>query len=239
MPERLPSRLQQAYEIGGTATLKAAADVARGVHGPGAALTAREAPQAIRGLKQREAQALRVWARKERRLLAAAGFERRWRRQGRIGGQENEVYLSANRVFKRNNLSFHVSYADFFDRLALHNLLFPGAPLRFEGFVDHQSGLWPVMSQPAVRARRGAARAEVAAFMRRLGFKRVRHDDYQHPEGILVEDLHDENVFIGEDGEIVVIDPVIYLSGARPIGKTSSSPAGSRHPSRRSLLPGG
>ena len=119
------------------------------------------------------------------------------------------MFLEAGRVFKRNNLSFHLSYADFFDRLALHNLLFPGAPLRFEGFVAHQDGLWPVMSQPAVRAQRGANRAEVEAFMQRSGFERTRHDDYRHPEGILVEDLHAENVFIDADGEIVVIDPVI------------------------------
>lgn len=171
-------------------------------------------------------------------MLDAASFERQWRRQGRIGGQENDVYLSANRVFKRNNLSFHLSYVDFFDRLVLHNQLFPGAPLRFEGFVGRRDGLWPVMSQPAVRARRGATRTEVEAFMQRLGFKRIRHDDYRHPEGILVEDLHDENVFIDEDGEMAVIDPVIYLLGFRPAGKTSSTPSGSEHPSRRALLPG-
>lgn len=239
MPQRLPPRLRQAYEVVGAATIQAAADVARGVHGPGAALTAKQSPQAVRSLKLREAKALRSWAKQERLILSAAGFERQWRRQGRIGGQENDVYLSANRVFKRNNLSFHLSYADFFDRLALHNLLFPGAPLCFEGFIERRSGLWPVMSQPAVRARRGATREDVETFMERLDFKRIRSDDYRHPEGILVEDLHDENVFIDEEGEVVVIDPVIYLTGTRPTGKARSSPSGSRHPSRRSLVPAG
>lgn len=146
------------------------------------------------------------------------------------------MYLEGNRVLKRNNLCFHLSHADFFDRLALHSLLFPGAPPRLEGFVEHADGLRPVFSQPAVRARRGARREEVEAFMRRLDFSRVRHDDYRHPGGILVEDLHDENVFIDEQGEIVVIDPVIYLVGARPAGKRSSSPASPLHPSRRRLL---
>lgn len=236
MPQRLPSRLQQAYEASGDAALKAAADVAPGVHGPGAAFTARQSPQAVRGLKQQEAKALRSWAIQEQRLLNAAEFERQWRKQGRIGGQENDVYLSGNRVFKRNNLCFHLSYADFFDRLALHFLLFPGASLRFEGFVARQVGLWPVMSQPAVRARRGATRVEVGVFMQRLGFLRVRGDDYRHPEGILVEDLHDENVFIDENNQVVVIDPVIYLVGTKPAGKMSSSPSRSHHPSRRSLI---
>jgi hypothetical protein len=104
--------------------------------------------------------------------------------------------------------------------------------------VEQEGELQPVMSQPAVRAQCGAGRAEVEDFMRQLGFKRVRHDDYRHPEGILVEDLHNENVFIDENGDVVLIDPVIYLTGTRPADKASSSPSRSRHPSRRSLLPG-
>jgi hypothetical protein len=238
MPQRFPPRLLQAYEAVRGAALQAAANVARGVQSAGEPPSARQPPAAIRELKRREAAALLEWARRKRRRLDNALFERKWVAQGSIGGQENDVFLEAGRVFKRNNLSFHLSYADFFDRLALHNLLFPGAPLRFEGFVENQGAVWPVMSQPAVRAQRGARRAEVEVFMRRLGFVRNRQDDYRHPEGILVEDLHDENVFIDGDGDIVVIDPVIYLAEARPTGRASSPRSRSRHPSRRSLLPG-
>ena len=75
------------------------------------------------------------------------------------------------------------------------------------------------------------------AFKRQLDFVRVRHDDYRHPEGILVEDLHDENVFIDSDGEVIVIDPVIYViedSGSRARRRSRSR---SHHPSRRSLVP--
>lgn len=172
-------------------------------------------------MKLREAATLRRWALQAGRILPAVDFERSWRSQGCIGGQENDEFLRDNRVWKRNNLSFHLCFADFFDRLALHNSLFPGAPLRFEGVTEHEGELRPVMSQPAVRARRGATRAEVEALMRGLGFTRVQNDDYRHPEGILVEDLHDENVFLDEGGEVVVIDPVIYLSETRPVGKRS------------------
>lgn len=166
-------------------------------------------------------------------MLDALEFEERWREQGCVAGQENDVCLKGRRVIKRNNLVFHLSYADFFDRLALHHLLFPGAPPRLEGFVEHEGMLKPVFSQPAVRARRGASRQEVARLLARLGFTRVSHDDYSHPEGILVEDLHDENVFIDEDGQIVIIDPVIYLVGQRPKSKRPSSARG--HPVHRSL----
>ena len=234
MPQRLPPRLQQAYEASRDRTLQAAADVARGVHGASAAPSARQLPREIRGLKLKEATALREWAHQEQLVLDADEFEQLWQSQDCIGGQENDVFLKGNRVFKRNNLSFHLCYADFLDRIALHNLLFPGARLRFEGFVEHGGEFRPVMSQPAVRARRGAIRTEVEALMQGLGFKRIRNDDYRHPEGILVEDLHDENVFIDENEDIVVIDPVIYLAEARPVGKKSSF--SSRHPSRKSLV---
>lgn len=237
MPQRLPPRLLQAYEAVRGSALKAVAHVARGVRATGESPSARQSPAVIRELKQREAEALRAWARRKQRLRDNLAFDRKWLAQGSIGGQENDVFLEGRRVFKRNNLNFHLSYADFFDRIALHALLFPGAPLRFEGFVEHQAGLWPVMSQPAVRARRGANRAEVERFMGQLGFKRTGGDDYCHPEGILVEDLHDENVFLDEADEVIVIDPVIYLVGSRPPGKTSASISRSRHPSRRSLLP--
>jgi hypothetical protein len=233
MAQLLPSRLLRAYEEARNREIKAAADVARGVHGPGEAPSARQQPSLVRALKRREATALATWAEAEGRLLSASEFEAGWKSQGRIGGQENDVYLRGDRAWKRNNLSYHLSYADFFDRLALHNVLFPGARLQLEGFVLATVQLLPVMSQPAVRAKRGARRDEVEPFMLRLGFTRTRGEDYRHPDGILVEDLHDENVFIDREDNLVVVDPVIYLLNNRPNSRPSSPK--SRHPSRESL----
>jgi len=72
--------------------------------------------------------------------------------------------------------------------------------------------------------------------MRRLGYTRTRNDDYRNAEGILVEDLHDENVFIDEADNLLVIDPVIYQGQNRPERKLSSPK--STHPPRRSLRGG-
>jgi glycosyltransferase involved in cell wall biosynthesis len=234
MPKPIPPSLQQAYEEAVDRTIEAAARVARGVHGSGEALTARKPPDVVRALKLSERIVLQAWAEPKGLIVDATAFEAKWIGQGRIGGQENDVYVDVGRVFKCNNLSYHLSYADFFDRLALHNLLFPGAPLRFEGLLWRTRDLFPVMSQPFVRAKRGARRSEVESFMRNLGYARSRNDDYQNSEGILVEDLHDENVFVDDDDNLIVIDPVIYLLQARPIRRMSSPK--SRHPSRRSLL---
>jgi serine/threonin/tyrosin kinase-like protein len=238
MAERLPSLLLEAYAASGSTTLRAVADVARGVHCASPPVAGRPPPAFTRSLKLREVEALRQWSTPYGLGWDAAAFDRKWNAQGCVGGQENDVYLEEGRIFKRNNLSFHLSYADFFDRLALHNLLFRAAPLQMEGFVDAGGpSFWPVMSQPAVRAKRGARRDEVAALMKRLDFVRVRNDDYRHPAGILVEDLHDENVFLNLDGEVIVIDPVIYVEPAPPIRRSRKSASPSSHPSRRSLLP--
>jgi hypothetical protein len=48
--------------------------------------------------------------------------------------------------------------------------------------------------------------------MTTLGFKRVRPWDFRNEElGLLVEDLHDQNVLYGPEGNVFVIDPIIYL----------------------------
>lgn len=234
MLERLPPSLQQAYEAVGDRTLNEAARIARGVHRAGRTLTAREPPAVIAEIKQAERVALRVWAESCSVLSDDRAFTEQWKAQGRISGQENDVLLDGGLVRKRNNLTFHLTYVDFFDRLALHNLLFPGAPVKFEGFTTAPD-FPPIFSQPFVLASRGARRDEVKRFMARAGYARIRGDDYRNREGILVEDVHDENAFIDEFGNLIVVDPVIYVADHRPRSKTGSS--SSKHPSRKSLRP--
>lgn len=41
---------------------------------------------------------------------------------------------------------------------------------------------------------------------------RYKNDDYYNSNlGIVLEDLHDENIFENESGNILFIDPVIYF----------------------------
>ena len=166
-------------------------------------------------VKPLEEKHLREWATAQNLILDNRDFDTRWQDQGSLGEAENNVYFDepSQRWFKRNNLSYHSSYLEFFYRMALHNELFPEAPLALEGFVETADGLQPVMSQHNVRSQRGATRDEVVILMRKLGYENIRNtDDYYNEEtGIQVEDLHNENVLMGEDGQIYVIDPVIYL----------------------------
>lgn len=67
--------------------------------------------------------------------------------------------------------------------------------------------------QKALLAVRGADRAEVEAEMTLRGFYRRKADNYYNPDlGILVEDLHDENVLVSPGGSLLIFDPVIYLA---------------------------
>lgn len=141
-------------------------------------------------------------------------FERRWKEQGEMGGSENDIIYdeSTGLVWKRNRVDvMHVSWVQFFDRMLLHNAYFPEAPLRLKGFVDLESWLCPVFTQPDVHAVRGAGRDEVEPLMKALGYVRKSCEDYAS-DLLHVEDLHDGNVLVDEDGEIQVIDPVVFPS---------------------------
>jgi Ser/Thr protein kinase RdoA (MazF antagonist) len=51
--------------------------------------------------------------------------------------------------------------------------------------------------------------------METRGYSRTRHDDYHSPL-LLVEDLHDGNVLVDSDGQLHVIDPVIFVNQRQP-----------------------
>ena len=54
--------------------------------------------------------------------------------------------------------------------------------------------------------------AQVKAFLALNGFKNNRNNDYYNPElGIILEDLHDENVLTKND-VLYFIDTVFYLT---------------------------
>jgi hypothetical protein len=113
MPERLSPILQQAYEATRDRALKGAASVAQDVRRPGRSLTARESPAIIAEIRHAERLALRDWAERCGFLVDDAAFTAKWESQGRMSGQENDVFLDAGRVRKGNNLTFHLSYISF------------------------------------------------------------------------------------------------------------------------------
>jgi hypothetical protein len=105
-------------------------------------------------IKPLEEAALRAWAEPERLMLDNAEFQGQWMEGGHREGTEHQVYFdpSTQRWFKRNNLCNHGHWLEYFQRLQLHNVLFPEAPVQLEGFVIHEGEFQPVVSQPDVQA---------------------------------------------------------------------------------------
>jgi hypothetical protein len=71
-----------------------------------------------------------------------------------------------------------------------------------------------VVKQPFVQSTEITNLDNVRLFLLANGFVNKKANDYFHPElGIIVEDLHDENV-LTKDGTLQFIDTVFYLTPA-------------------------
>lgn len=126
-------------------------------------------------------------------------------------GNENTNAINANegRVYKANNLMNTMSFDGFFDKIALHNKLFPNTKLTFEGFTGFnlrgKPYVEPVYSQEFISGAKYATEAEIAGYMQNLGFDKVTDSKFINGE-IEVSDLHPRNVLVDKNGNIHVID---------------------------------
>ena len=224
--DRIP---QAAKETSRGTALERAASVTEAVHCSMQTAEAREYAGIPHGPERRAARnafsrlirpheetALRDWSEGDKLVADADSFNRQWQAQGQQGGQEHKVYLASDtgRVIKANNLSPYGTYLEFFQSMQLHNWLFPTAPVSFEGFIQDEALLKPVISQPFIRARASAGSNEVASHMANMGFRPLPGvpDAYIHDLlGVEVHDLHGENAVIERDGGVTVIDSNNYM----------------------------
>jgi hypothetical protein len=129
-------------------------------------------------------------------------------------GAEQRVFLAPGgvRVLKVNSGVFYASWQDYFHNLLLHNYFFPATAYECIGFVEGGGRLSAVVSQPYVRAEGPTDLAAVREFLEGNGFVNTRNNDYlHHGLGIILEDLHDENVLAKGD-ILFFIDTAFYLT---------------------------
>jgi len=94
----------------------------------------------------------------------------------------------------------------------LHNYLFEDTAYSLEGFYENETIVFAVVKQPFVLATSKTDLNSVKDFMMQNGFQNNRNNDYINPQmGVIIEDLHDENV-LTQDGLLQFIDTVIYLT---------------------------
>ncbi len=129
-------------------------------------------------------------------------------------GAEQKIYEYSDPKFviKLNDSIFYEYWEDYFNSLLIHNYFFPHLAYEFLGFYKPEQTLYAVVKQPYVKATEITNLNHVKTFLQVNGFINKKANDYFHPNlGIIVEDLHDENV-LTEEGYLQFIDTVFYLT---------------------------
>ncbi len=129
-------------------------------------------------------------------------------------GAEQEIceYTNLDFVIKLNDSIFYEFWEDYLNSLLLHNFFFPHLAYNLLGFKMNDGKLCSVVKQPFVKATEPTNLDNVKEFLTSNGFINKKDNDYFHPElGIILEDLHDENVLTSE-GVLHFIDTVFFLT---------------------------
>lgn len=128
-------------------------------------------------------------------------------------GAEQKVYLKdSEHVLKLNDSIYYTSWKDYLYNLLLHNYFFSDTAYNLLGFTKDGKTLYAVVQQNYVSITASTDLKQVKDFLTKNGFVNNRNNDYFNPElGIILEDLHDENVLTKED-VLYFIDTVFYLT---------------------------
>jgi hypothetical protein len=128
-------------------------------------------------------------------------------------GAEQKVYLmNSYHVFKLNDSIYFTSWLDYLNNLLLHNFFFEDTSYEFLGFTSIGNTLYSFVKQKYIQITETTNLSFVKQFLEANGFQNVRNHDYYNPDlGIILEDLHDENVLVN-NGIYYFIDTVFYLA---------------------------
>lgn len=128
-------------------------------------------------------------------------------------GAEQRVYLKdSNHVLKLNDAIYYSYWLDYFHNLLLHNFFFPDTAYELIGFTKDNENLYAVVKQSYVTITQETDLYKVKAFLEANGFINNRNNDYINVDlGIILEDLHDENVLTKGD-ILYFIDTVFYIT---------------------------
>ena len=79
------------------------------------------------------------------------------------------------------------------------------------GFYKDKETIYAVVEQPFVKANEKTDLSLVKSFLENNGFRNTKNHDYINEDlGIILEDLHDENV-LTQNGMLYFIDTVFYI----------------------------
>ena len=128
-------------------------------------------------------------------------------------GAEQRVYLYSDQkfVYKFNDTIFYEFWLDYFYSLLIHNYFFPQTAYELIGFYQEKDVLFAVVKQPFIEITEPTNLPSVKEFLNQNGFELKKNNDYFNNKiGIILEDLHDENV-LTNNGVLFFIDTVFYI----------------------------
>ncbi len=117
-------------------------------------------------------------------------------------GAEQRVFIkNATKVLKLNDSIYYQSWVDYFDNLLLNNYFFPDTAYKLLGFYKSESdAIYALIEQNYIESTQPTDLYHVKDFLANNGFINTRNHDYYNPDlGIILEDLHDENVLTAND----------------------------------------
>ena len=128
-------------------------------------------------------------------------------------GAEQKVYIKNDQsVIKLNDAIFYASWEDYFLNLLIHNYFFSDTSYQLLGFYHTAGVFYAVVQQSFVKADSLTELKLVQDFLSENGFQNSRNNDYYHPKlGLILEDLHDENVLTKKE-TLYFIDTVFYIN---------------------------
>ncbi len=128
-------------------------------------------------------------------------------------GAEQKVYLKdSEHVLKLNDSIYYNSWKDYLNNLLLHNYFFEDTAYKLLGFTKNEGILYAVVEQAFVSITSNTNLKDVKSFLTSNGFENNRNNDYIHRKlGIILEDLHDENVLTRNE-ILYFIDTVFYIT---------------------------
>ena len=129
-------------------------------------------------------------------------------------GGEAKVFLENNgkNVLKINTGIYYNTWLDFLNSILIHNLLFKDAYYSLTGFIEIENELNAVLQQPFILSNESTNLTNVKNYLEFNGFINTRRNDYYNKElGLILEDIHDENV-ITQNSTLFFIDTVFYIN---------------------------
>jgi hypothetical protein len=148
-----------------------------------------------------EESALKIWSQTNGLWISEQEFKSQHASRKIGAGAEQQVYLHPNgrEVIKANTGTYHGNWLEFFNRLLCHAIFFPATKYTTVRFTSIEETFTVIIQQQFAQLTEGASRSTVEPYLNKHGFRRTKNDDYYNSSlGIILEDLHDENIFLLE-----------------------------------------